>query len=225
MVKYVKSAYQRKTKDVYVVQGNYGYGWDDLFEEDTWLDAKQALKEYQENEPQYSHRIITRREKVDSPVTSATEIAGTEENEYDLKDDINAVGDKFAYITEGLYQVDETRAREVISELNVTLDGYIVELANILTENIEASTKPTGKVITAGAKIKAENEGILEVPEGKNVDDLPIKHFKELIDKKGREPIIRALTNLEVWNKNDNKSLSSWAKKMKKSLEGYGEKE
>lgn len=152
-------------------------------------------------------------------------VKAADENEYNLKDDISVIGDKFAYITEGLYQVGETRAREVISELNGTLDGYIVELANILTESIEASTKPTGKVITAGAKIKAENEGILEVPEGKNVDDLPIKHFKELIDKKGREPIIRALTNLEVWNKNDNKSLSSWAKKMKKSLEGYGEKE
>ena len=75
------------------------------------------------------------------------------------------------------------------------------------------------------ADIEAKNPGILEVPEGKNVDDLPVKHFKALIDKKGRAPIIRALNNLEVWNKNDNKSLSSWAKKMKKSLEGYGEKD
>ncbi len=75
------------------------------------------------------------------------------------------------------------------------------------------------------ADIQPKNEGILEVPEGKNVNDLPVKHFKTLIDKKGRAPIIRALTNLEVWNKNDNKSLSAWAKKMKKSLEGYGEAE
>ena len=79
--------------------------------------------------------------------------------------------------------------------------------------------------VHAKADIKAENPGMLEVPEGKNVQDLPVSHFKGLIDKKGRAPIIRALTNLEVWNKNDNKSLSAWAKKMKKSLEGYGEKE
>ena len=78
---------------------------------------------------------------------------------------------------------------------------------------------------SAKADIETKNPGILEVPEGKNVDNLPVKHFKALIDKKGRAPIIRALTNLEVWNKNDNKSLSSWAKKMKKSLEGYGEKD
>ena len=80
-------------------------------------------------------------------------------------------------------------------------------------------------LIRAKADIQAKNPGILEVPEGKNVQDLPASHFKNLIDKKGRSPIIRALTNLEVWNKNDNKSLSAWAKKMKKSLEGYGEKD
>lgn len=78
--------------------------------------------------------------------------------------------------------------------------------------------------VRSDSEIPVKNEGILEVPEGKNVDDLPVSHFKKLIDKKGRKAIIRALTNLEVWNKNDNKSLSSWAKKMKKSLEGYGEK-
>ena len=80
-------------------------------------------------------------------------------------------------------------------------------------------------LIKAKADIQAKNPGILEVPEDKNVQDLPVKHFKDLIDRKGRASIIRALTNLEVWNKNDNKSLSLWAKKMKKSLEGYGEKE
>jgi hypothetical protein len=151
-------------------------------------------------------------------------VKSAETNEYNLKDDISAVEDKFGYIVDGLYQIKESQAREVVAELNGTLDGYIVELANIVTETINASTRTNGKVVTAGAKIKAKNEGILEVPDGKNVDDLPIKHFKSLIDKKGREPIIRALTNLEVWNKNDNKTLSSWAKKMKKSLEGYGEK-
>ena len=77
--------------------------------------------------------------------------------------------------------------------------------------------------VRSDSEIPVKNEGILEVPEDKNVDDLPVSHFKKLIDKKGREAIIRALTNLEVWNKNDNKSLSAWAKKMKKSLEGYGE--
>ena len=148
------------------------------------------------------------------------------ENEYNLKDDIGDVADKFSYITEGLYQVNEATAKEVVAELDNTLNGYIVEVADMVTDEITSSTKTIGKSIkAAAAQIKTENEGILEVPEGKNVDDLPVSHFKKLIDKNGRAAIIRALTNLEVWNKNDNKSLSAWAKKMKKSLEGYGEKE
>ena len=73
-------------------------------------------------------------------------------------------------------------------------------------------------------KIEVENPSLLEVPEGKKVYDLPVSHFKKLIDKKGREKIIRAITNLQVWNKNDDHKIASWAKKMKKSLEGYGEK-
>lgn len=146
------------------------------------------------------------------------------DNEYVLKDDVNDLSDKFGYIEDGLYQIKESAARELVAEINNSLDNFIVEIADILTETVTASTRTGGRMITAGAKIKAKNEGILEVPEGKNVDDLPISHFKKLIDKNGREPVIRALTNLEVWNKNENKSLSSWAKKMKKSLEGYGEK-
>lgn len=58
--------YIRKTKDEYVVVGNYGYGdgWEDLTSEDNRTDAKQRLKEYRENEPQYDHRLIKRRVKL-----------------------------------------------------------------------------------------------------------------------------------------------------------------
>lgn len=49
-----------------VLQGNYGYGWDDICECDS-NDAKEVkalrvnLREYRENEPNYPHRIIKRR--------------------------------------------------------------------------------------------------------------------------------------------------------------------
>lgn len=51
-----------KTKLVYVVQGNYGYGhgWEDENEEDNWPDAKRSIKEYRENGPG-SYRLIKRR--------------------------------------------------------------------------------------------------------------------------------------------------------------------
>ena len=70
-----------------------------------------------------------------------------------------------------------------------------------------------------------EKSETLEVPDDGNVEDLPVSHFKDLIDRKGRKEIIRALTNLEVWFKYKKPELSNWAIGMKKSLEGYGEKE
>lgn len=42
-------AYQRKTKDVYNIVTNYGYGWEVECTEDTYKEAKQRLKEYREN--------------------------------------------------------------------------------------------------------------------------------------------------------------------------------
>lgn len=60
-----------KTKEVKVLQGNYGYGWDDLIEYDIAdfngdllamnREIKQDLKDYRENETNASHRVVTRR--------------------------------------------------------------------------------------------------------------------------------------------------------------------
>lgn len=62
--------------------------------------------------------------------------------------------------------------------------------------------------------IEVKHEGILEVPEGKNVDDLPLSHFVNLANKKGLSKITKALNNLQVWNKNDDPKLSKWAGNM-----------
>ena len=59
--------------------------------------------------------------------------------------------------------------------------------------------------------IEVKNKGILEVPEGKNVDDLPLSYFVTLANKKGLSKITKALNNLQVWNKNDDPKLSKWA--------------
>lgn len=54
----------RQTKYLYlfVVQGNYGYGWDDVYESEDYRDARARLKEYRANEKKASHRMIKRRE-------------------------------------------------------------------------------------------------------------------------------------------------------------------
>lgn len=56
-------AYVRKTRDVYHVQVNYGWGFETVTYEDTWKDAKAMARDYRDNEP-YPVRVVKRREKI-----------------------------------------------------------------------------------------------------------------------------------------------------------------
>jgi len=49
---------------LFVIQGNYGYGdgWEDLTAAEDYREARGYLKDYRENEPDVSHRMINRRE-------------------------------------------------------------------------------------------------------------------------------------------------------------------
>lgn len=59
--------------------------------------------------------------------------------------------------------------------------------------------------------IDVKNPGVLEVPEGKSVDSLPVSHFVNLAKKKGTSDVTKALNNLQVWNKKKDPKLSKWA--------------
>ena len=51
-----------KTREVYVIKGNYGYGgYEDLTQENTYMNAKIRIREYRDNERNASHKLITRR--------------------------------------------------------------------------------------------------------------------------------------------------------------------
>ena len=56
-------AYQRKTSDLFIIESDYGYGWEETISSDNRLDARQNLKDYRINQPEYSHRLIKRRER------------------------------------------------------------------------------------------------------------------------------------------------------------------
>ena len=62
----IKETRVPKTKSVQVLQGNYGYGWDDLcYYEDNpegWKEQRADIKAYRENERGVPFRIITRKE-------------------------------------------------------------------------------------------------------------------------------------------------------------------
>lgn len=57
-------SYVRKTTDEFTIQGNYGQGWENVITENTYKEARDRLKEYNENEHQYAHKLIKRRIKL-----------------------------------------------------------------------------------------------------------------------------------------------------------------
>lgn len=55
--------YKRKTKDVYMMMSNYGYGWEEELTEDTYKEAKQQIKTYRENCKNAQYKIVKKRIK------------------------------------------------------------------------------------------------------------------------------------------------------------------
>ena len=66
--------------------------------------------------------------------------------------------------------------------------------------------------------VQPEHPGILAVPEGKDVMELPLSHFVSLAKDKGLAAISKALVNLARWNKEKNPKLSNWADAMQAKL-------
>lgn len=57
-------SYQRKTRDVFDIRGNYGHGWETVTAETTRPAARERLREYRENEPGVAFCIVKTREPV-----------------------------------------------------------------------------------------------------------------------------------------------------------------
>jgi hypothetical protein len=74
--KRASSAHARvaKTRLLYVVQGNYGYGhgWEDLTASNVRKEAVADLKAYRENDRSGTFRLINRREKIESDAAGVT---------------------------------------------------------------------------------------------------------------------------------------------------------
>ena len=58
-------AYVRKTYDAWTVQGNYGQGWEDVFEAENRKQAREILQDYQKN-CKYSYRLKFKRFNIEN---------------------------------------------------------------------------------------------------------------------------------------------------------------
>jgi len=78
-------------------------------------------------------------------------------------------------------------------------------------------------------RIPVKHPGVLEVPEGTDVEKLPLSHFQGLIRRKGWSKISKAIINLKVWMSKTNPAISKWAddtqEKLAKWVETQREKE
>jgi len=54
----------RKTRDYWAIQQYTEQGWEDVHTVDSWREARQSLKEYRENQPEYLVRAQVRRETI-----------------------------------------------------------------------------------------------------------------------------------------------------------------
>lgn len=60
-------------------------------------------------------------------------------------------------------------------------------------------------------EIKVKHEDLLEVPRNRKFWNLSLNHYKKLINKKGYNRVIRALNNVEIWNRKENPAMSKRA--------------
>lgn len=129
-------------------------------------------------------------------------------NEINMLEDIIKKGITISRVTADNYVVEEYSPEEVYDLANKFVSNMRdLMIADYFDESIELLDEED-------TEIEVKNPGILEVPEGKKVNELPQSHFEKLAKKKGLGKITKALNNLQVWNKNDDPELSKWAGNM-----------
>lgn len=102
------------------------------------------------------------------------------------------------------FSADMTDA--IIIAMNNMPDSWIIEFLETVNGDVVEKVNES-----ISEDIEMKHEGILEIPEDKKFWQLPIKHYEELVNKKGYAEIIKALNNLKVWNKNNNPDISKKA--------------
>lgn len=118
--------------------------------------------------------------------------------------------EKKGEVTDKDIQMIKTMTNEQIHAFLLASDSFRKQISGKVNKILELTEQKV--------KIPVKHPGALDVPEGKNVEDLPLTHFKELIKKKGWERISKALINLKVWNKKRDPKLSSWADNTQEKL-------
>lgn len=115
---------EEEPKYEWVLQGNYGYGWDDLVTYDNKEEAERDYKDYRENEPEYTHRIRKRLIKEENKKESKE--VKTEELNFNLS---SAVYDELNLYLENIMS-------KIRDNLNEDTDSNYSEIINKIENSI-----------------------------------------------------------------------------------------
>ena len=66
--------------------------------------------------------------------------------------------------------------------------------------------------------ILQDNDNLFELPKDKNFWEMPLSHYVDLVNKKGRVKIEGALINLRIFNANKNPEISQKAEDIRLQL-------
>ncbi len=70
-----KNPRKRVWNHYFSIQGNYGYGWEEVTAEDTWKEARARLKEYRENQPG-AYRVVRKKERIEESQSNPSNTDG-----------------------------------------------------------------------------------------------------------------------------------------------------
>jgi hypothetical protein len=99
-------------------------------------------------------------------------------------------------------EMNSWMGRIIEDAYKILRDSLIESAMNIKKDIISEQDEPQ-------VQIGPVKKGELEVPEGKDVEDVSIEHFKDLIKKDGWDQVSKRIITLKVWNKNKDPKLAN----------------
>ena len=177
--------YERKTVDVWVVQGDYGQGWEDLTESYDRNEAKTDAKKYRENDSA-PIRVIKRRERKPEKKEKVIKDA-----EYFVGCVLKSLEEKGKSIYDAEFCYDEMKIVCTVGNSG-KVEKYDYEEVGIVTKSIltawhVASAKD--EFIVEGLKLKGrEEEGYIQAYAGR-VLDLFVSALNRILGKDNVSPL------------------------------------
>lgn len=121
------------------------------------------------------------------------------------------------HLVENPHEYDHLKEENLVDQCANLLQAILLENSDLAAEILSIEIDDTN--FNEKVQIPVENPGILQIPSDKKFWEMPLDYYQKLVKKIGYAPVIKALTNLEIWNKNKDPKQSKQAKNIIKQLQ------